>query len=166
MKLVLSAQERERLRQALQRATSTRLYRRLQAVLLADEGFSATRIATLTGASARSVQSWCARWRRSRRRHAPEAALGEKPRLGQQPVFATLTRHCLLAELAKDPLGLGYAAANWTAPLLARHLQAHLRVPVSTRTLRRRLHQAGLCWKRPRYVFAAPAEHLPQKKGR
>ena len=88
--------------------------------------------------------------------------MGEKPRLGQRPAFAEFTRRCLLDELAKDSLALGYAAANWTAPLLAHHLQ----VPVSTRTLRRRLHQAGLGWKRPRYVFAAPAEHLPQKKGR
>ena len=86
--------------------------------------------------------------------------------MGQPPGFTTLTRQLLLGELAKNPLRLGYAAANWTAPLLARHFQGRWQVPISTRTLRRRLHAAGLRWKRPRYVFAAPAENLPQKKGR
>ena len=165
MRLVLQEEERKCIRQAMQRAGSSRLYRRLQSVLLAGEGFSAARIATFTGASARSVQSWCATWRRSRRQ-PPEEALGEKPRLGQPPGFTTLTQRLLLSELAKDPLRLGYAAANWTAPLLARHFQVRWQVPISARTLRRRLHAAGLRWKRPRYVFAAPAENLPQKKGR
>jgi transposase len=36
---------------------------------------------------------------------------------------------------------------------------------VSTRTLRRRLHDAGYRWKRPRYAYAGRATHLTQKKG-
>jgi transposase len=75
-----------------------------------------------------------------------------------------LSRRRLLAELTKDPLALGYAATNWTVPLLARHLQ-RLGLPITARTLRRRLHAAGLRWKRPRYVFAAPEPNLAQKKG-
>lgn len=150
----------------MQQASEVRLYRRLQVVWLAGEGFSAARIAALTGRSARSVKYWCAAWRRSRQRRVPEEALGEKPRLGRAPTFDALTHARLLAEMAKDPLALGYAAANWTVPLLARHLRNHLQISIGPRTLRRRLHAAGLRWKRPRYVFAAPAEHLPQKKGR
>ncbi len=71
----------------------------------------------------------------------------------------------LLDTLADDPLALGYAATNWTVPLFAAHLrrQSH---PVSARTLRRRLHAAGRRWKRPRFVFAEPAPHVAQKKGR
>jgi transposase len=166
MKLVLQAKERERLLQALQRVGDVRLYRRLQAVWLAGEGLSATRIAELIGASVRSVKYWCARWRRGRRRHDPAEVLAEQPRLGAPPAFAELTTERLLDELSQDPLALGYAAANWTVPLLARHLQKQWQIAISPRTLRRRLHAAGLRWKRPRYVFAAPAEHLPQKKGR
>ena len=98
------------------------------------------------------------------RRH-PQKALAEKPRLGRHPVVPALDRARLLAELAQDPLALGYAATNWTVPLLAAHLrrQGH---PISPRTLRRRLHAAGLRWKRPRFVFAEPAPHVAQKKGR
>jgi transposase len=167
MKVALSSAERTRLRGAMQRTASARLYRRLQAVLLAGEGYSAAGIGALTGASARSVQHWCTRWRRSFPRRQPEKVLGEPPRRGRRPVVPTLDRARLLSELAKDPLSLGYAAANWTVPLLvARPLRQRCRLSVSARTLRRRLHAAGLRWKRPRFVFAKPEPHPAQKKGR
>jgi hypothetical protein len=60
------------------RATSARLYRRLQAVWLAGEGHSATRVAAITGASARSVRYWCATRRRSKEHgHPAKGARGE-----------------------------------------------------------------------------------------
>jgi transposase len=166
MKLVLTAAERAGLRAAMKRAVSVRLYRRLQAVLLAGDGATVARIAALTGASPRSVQYWCASWRRSDQRRHPQKALEEKPRLGRQPGLPELNRARLLAEMAKNPLALGYAATHWTVPLLARHLQERLKLPISARTLRRRLRAAGLRWKRPRFVFAEPEAHLAQKKGR
>ena len=150
----------------MKQAASARLYRRLQAVLLAGEGASATRIATVTGAGIRSVQGWCATWRRSKECRHPQKALAEKPRLGRRSVLPALDRARLLAELAKDPLALGYAASNWTVPLLAAHLRQHCRLPINAHTLRRRLRAAGLRWKRPRFVFAEPATHVAQKKGR
>ncbi len=75
----------------------------------------------------------------------------------------TLDRVRLLSKLACDPLALGYAAANWTVLLLAGHLRRQ-GYPVTARTLRRRLHAAGLRWKRPRFVFrrACPARR-PEK---
>ena len=45
-------------------------------------------------------------------------------------------------------------------PLLAHDLAAK-GLAVSPRTLRRRLHEAGYRWKRPRYVYVARAAHLP-----
>ena len=77
-----------------------------------------------------------------------------------------LDRARLLAEMAQDPLALGYAATNWTVPLLAAHLRQRCGLPINAHTLRRRLHAAGLRWKRPRFVFAEPAPHVAQKKGR
>ncbi len=94
--MTLTAAERTRLRAAIKQATSVRLYRRLQAVLLAGEGASATRIAAITGVSPRSVQNWCAAWRRSARRRQPQKALAEKPRLGRQPGLPDLGPHAAL----------------------------------------------------------------------
>ena len=165
MDVVLTAAERRGLRVAMKRAASARLYRRLQAVWLAAEGHSATQVAAISGASVRSVQGWCATWRRSKVRRQPQKALAEKPRLGRHPVVPALDHAKLLAEVAQDPLALGYAATNWTVPLLAAHLRRQ-GFPITARTLRRRLHAAGLRWKRPRFVFAEPAPHVAQKKGR
>jgi transposase len=164
MDLALSAAERRRLRVAMRKAVTARLYRRLQAVRLAGEGRSTQEVAAITGASRRSVQHWCRAWRRAAARRRPEQVLAEKPHRGRPPGMRALSRKRLLAELAKDPLALGYAATNWTVPLLARHLQRR-GLPMRARTLRRRLHAAGLRWKRPRYVFATPEPNLPQKKG-
>jgi transposase len=165
MDFALNGAERRRLRKTMKKAVTARLYRRLQAVLLVGEGRPTKEVAAITGASRRSVQHWCRRWRRSAGCHRPpERGLAEKPHRGRPPGVKGLSRRRLLAELAKDPLALGYAATNWTVPLLARHLQRR-GLPITARTLRRRLHAAGLRWKRPRYVFAAPEPNLPQKKG-
>jgi transposase len=164
MDLALSAAERRRLRATMRKAVTARFYRRLQAVLLVGEGRSTKEVAAITGASRRSVQHWCQTWRRSAARRRPEQGLAEKPHRGRPRGVKGLSRRRLLAQLAKDPLALGYAATHWTVPLLARHLQ-RLGLPVTARTLRRRLHAAGLRWKRPRYVFAPPEPNLAQKKG-
>ena len=133
-------------------------------MLLAGEGRPTKEVVAITGASRRSVQYWCRAWRRSAARRRPEQVLAEKPRRGRPPGVSALSRERLLAESSKGPLALGYAATNWTVPLLAHHLQG-LGLPITARTLRRRLHAADLRWKRPRYVFAAPEPNLPQKKG-
>ena len=86
MEIILTAAERVRLRGAMKQAASARLYRRLQAVFLAGKGHSATQVAAIIGSSPRSVQYWCATWRRSKARRQPQQALAEKPRLGRHPV--------------------------------------------------------------------------------
>jgi len=48
---------------------------------------------------------------------------------------------------------------------LTSYLQEECGCPVSERTLRRRLHEGGWRWKRPRYVFCERDAHVGQKKG-
>ena len=79
-------------------------------------------------------------------------------------IHHTLTPQRLATALARDPRHCGYQATSWTVPLLAHDLAAK-GLAVSPRTLRRRLHEAGYRWKRPRYVYVERAAHLPQKKG-
>ena len=76
-----------------------------------------------------------------------------------------LTPERLAALLARDPREAGYRATNWTVPLMVHYLAAHEHITVSARTLRRRLHEAGWRWKRPRYVYVERADHVGQKKG-
>jgi len=61
---------------------------------------------------------------------------------------------------AADELGFKIIATSGTQKALAAK-----GIAVSPRTLRRRLHEAGYRWKRPRYVYVQRAAHLSQKKG-
>jgi transposase len=82
---------------------------------------------------------------------------------GRQPKSP---RRVSLQELARDPLKLGYNTTIWTAPLLASHLSQRYDAQITPRTLRRRMKEVGLGWKRPRYVYAAKDPHRAYKKGR
>ena len=161
---VFTHHDRRRLAAALRRERDARHGRRLQAVLLVAEGRQVGEVAALLKAGRRWVTKALARYRQ---RRCP-ADLAEGARAGRPPLAPALDGDLLAAVLAADPLALGYAASGWTTPLLATHLRVHFgeQAAVSVRTLRRRLHTAGLAWKRPRDVFGAKEPHRAQKKGR
>ena len=77
-----------------------------------------------------------------------------------------ITDECIRRELQKDPVTLGYSSTTWTVKLLANHLSRTTGCQITERTPRRRMREAGLRWKRPRYVFATKDPHRAQKKGR
>jgi len=60
---------------------------------------------------------------------------------------------------------LGYHTTGWTVSLLADYLQAKYGSAISARTLRRRMRDWDLCWKRSRYVYATKDPNRAQKKG-
>jgi transposase len=158
---VFTSHDRRRLTAALHRARDARHYRRLQAVWLVAQGYSARTVAGLLKASRRWMTKVLARYRL---RRCP-ADLAEAKRSGLPRVASELSTEQLLALLRTDPRTLGYAASGWTAPLLAAHLRRSGMGPLSVWTLRRRLHAADFAWKRPRYVFAQKEPHRAQKKG-
>ena len=104
------------------------------------------------------------RWLVQYRAEHVATALLDRPRSGRPRRQPRLTPQRLAAALARDPRRCGYQATSWTVPLLAHDLAAK-GLAVSAQTLRRRLHEAGYRWKRPRYVYVARAAHLAQKKG-
>ena len=157
----LGAQDRRRLAAALAAARQARTYRRLEALLLVAEGHSVAEAARRCRVDRSSVHRWRAQYVAQRNAEA----LADHPRSGRPRQADALTPRQLAAVLARDPRGCGYRATSWTAPLLAHHLAVHDGIALSARTLRRRLHDAGYRWKRPRYVYVERADHLAQKKG-
>jgi transposase len=154
--------QRRHLRRAMQQAASARLFRRLQAVLGVAQGESAAWAAQGAGVDRSTVHRWVERYRQS---HRVEDLI-DVPHLGR-PRQADELDEALLAEvLAEDPHQHGLLATSWTVPLLAAHLSEAYGCVVSERTLRRRLHEYGWRWKRPRYVYHERAPHVAQKKGR
>jgi transposase len=153
--------DRRKLRVAVRAATDARHLRRVQAVLLFGQGRPLTLICSATGLSRQSVYNAV---RRYRCRHRPED-LADRARPGRPRVARPVGRRSILAALRVDPRSAGFNATTWTVALLARYLSARLGVTIGPRTLRRRMHAAGLRWKRPRYVYHLRDPHAPQKRG-
>lgn len=153
--------DRRLLLDAMIKVRDARHSRRLQAVWLVALGRGLREAAGLLGASERWVRKWLARYRMH---HRPED-LAEGMRPGRPRVAGALTKKRLVAALKRDPLKLGYSSTTWTVPLLTTHLGKKYGASFSKRTVRRRMREAGLRWKRPRYVFAKKDPHRAQKKG-
>jgi transposase len=158
---VFTRADRGRLERALQAARLARDYRRLEAVLLVAEGHPPREAARRVRSDVTSVRRWVARYAATRE----PGALADRPRPGRHRTAPELTRAVVAAALARDPRELGYRATTWTVPLLVSYFAAHVRITISARTLRRRLHELGYRWKRPRYTYSGRASHLGQKKG-
>jgi transposase len=153
--------DRQRLARALARATDLRFFRRVQAVLLLARGFSIPEAAQITATKPNAVYRWLRVYLRT---HQPER-LRDAPRSGRPPVARRITDARILRQFRRDPLRLGYNTTGWTVALLAQHLGGKYGCPISVRTLRRRMRDLGLRWKRPRYVYADKDPHRAQKKG-
>lgn len=157
-----SRQDRYRLSQALGRTRDVRLFRRVQAVLRVAEGCSVSAAAWQAGVARTSLQRWIALYGRTHR----VESLADAPRSGRPREADDLDDELVTEVLALGPREQGYRATTGTVPLLTTYLREQYGCLVSTRTLRRRWHDFGWRWKRPRYVFSQRAPHLAQKKGR
>jgi transposase len=153
--------DRRRLTRAFVRATELRFFRRLQAVLLVARGFPVAEVARITGAKPDAVYDWVRLYLRT---HDP-GSLRDAPRSGRPRAASRITDARILREFRRDPLRLGYNTTGWTVELLAEHLGRKYGCPISARTLRRRMRDLGLRWKRPRYAYADKDPHRAQKKG-
>src|SRR5436305_978630 len=153
--------DRRRLTRALERATEARIFRRIQAVLLVALGWAVAEAARVTGARTGAIYDWLRRYLRGHQ----VASLEDAPRAGRPRAAARVTDARIVREFRRDPLRLGYNTTGWTVALLAAHLGRKYNCPISARTLRRRMRDLGLCWKRPRYVYAEKDPHRAQKKG-
>ena len=156
----LTAYDRRKLERAQRQARDARHFRRLLAIKLIAEGKGPGEAAHVAALSRPAVYFWLERYLAER---TPSALL-DTPRSGRPRKAPRLTSKRLRRVVRGSPEKAGWASHGWTVPLLCAHLQRQ-GFEVSPRTLRRRLHQAGLAWKRPRYVYATAAPHPGQKKG-
>jgi transposase len=154
--------DRHHLAQALKHVTMVRAYKRLQAVRLVATGRAVKEVAQIVGVSGQTIYNWVNCYLR---KHVV-ATLFDALRTGRPRVAPGITAARIKREFGRDPLRLGYQATVWTVPLFTAHLSRRYRCRLSPDTLRRRMRQLGLRWKRPRYVYAEKEPHLPQKKGR
>jgi transposase len=155
-------QDLKRLATAMKAANKASEYRRLQAVRLVAQGYTIADVARLTQAPERSVYRWVEKYLET---HSV-LALKHHEGAGRPEAAKLITRARILREHQRDPFKLGYNTNVWMVALLAHRLSQVYQCPITERTLRRRMKEIGLVWKRPRYVFVTKEPHRAQKKGR
>jgi transposase len=148
------------LSRALKRTKEAKVYQRILALRLLAAGWSVSGAARFIHRSRQTVYHWLHRYGRRHRIADLQAA----PRPGRPRQAPVLTEARILRELRRSPLAMGYAALSWTVPLLTWHLQRRYQCQISPWTLRRRMKQIGLEWKRPRYVYVEKDPYRAQKK--
>ena len=161
MRVMLRDEERAELEAAQRTSRNVRHWRRYQAVLLRGEGVPLATVAQTLGCTQASVCNGTRAWRERGARGVAEGIHpGAERRLDR-------TAERLLEALVEegDPQAPGYAATNWTAPLLHTEL-AQQGWSASERTLRRTLHRLGYRWKRPKFVLGRPDPAYAEKKSR
>jgi transposase len=153
--------DEQRLAEAEHKVEEVRTYRRIQAVLLVAQGRTVPEVAEIAGVRPWAVYDWIRTYLQT---HDPDS-LRDTPRPGRPRAAAAITNERIAREIRRDPMQLGYNSTGWTVALLADHLRRKYDSAITVRTLRRRMHDLGLRWKRPRYTYAAQDPHRAQKKG-
>lgn len=153
--------DEQRLAQAEHRVDEVRTYRRIQAVLLVAQGRTVPEVAEIAGVRPWAVYDWIRTYLQT---HDPDR-LRDAPRPGRPRAATAITNERIAREIRRDPMRLGYNSTGWTVALLADHLRHKYGSAITVRTLRRRMRDLGLRWKRPRYTYAAQDPHRAQKKG-
>jgi transposase len=150
----LTSPQRRLLRRALGATDDASYYRRLLAVLELDRGRPAAEVAAALGVTRQSVSHWARAYRR-----APRPATLADHYGGGRPTAWTDDLQALLRSCFRQrPDQLGYAAVNWTVPVLQEHLRRRAGVWLSDDTIRRQLQRWGYVWKRFRYVLPPDPE--------
>ncbi|RYZ52185.1 MAG: transposase [Chitinophagaceae bacterium] len=154
----LLARKLERYRQSVK---DRRNYLRMQAVLLVLRGETSSRVAGVLSCSRQAVNKWVRCYLAS---GAPSSLLTQA-RSGRPRKGGELHRETISKALMLNPFSLGYKVGAWTVALLCPYLLDDEQIVISPHTLRRRLHQWGFRYKRPRYVYEEKEPSLAQKKG-
>lgn len=130
--------QRKLLIKRLQTASCPKYRRRIQIMLLADEGKSQTQICTELKCSARTASYWML-----------VAQTGKAHELGKHPFgrpkTVTTDYQVRLEELARSsPRQHGYPFEQWTGRWLSKHLATEFGIVVSERHINRLLKEMGL----------------------
>jgi len=135
------------LRQLARQAVG-RVSERAHFVMLAAQGYSPAAIGVLLGYDVQTVRTWLKAYQR-----LGCVGLDDAPRSGRPPKDRHLTA-VVQAQAGQPPPNFGYLQSCWTVALLVLHLAGRFRMTVSASRIRRALHQAEFCWKRPKLAPA------------
>lgn len=153
----LASSERRQLREQMRSTSDARAVRRCGALLRLDRGDPVAEVAVDLGVSRQSLYNWKRKFVRQGN------GLSDAERSGRPSVWRPRHVRRLQQALDESPREVGFQAVSWTAGLLKAHLQEVLDFDVSTRSIRRKLHDLEYVWKRFRYRLKPDPEREKKK---
>lgn len=152
---LLSPFQRKLLQKSLQTDLRPEYRRRIEIMVMADEGYSQTQICEALGCSQETARYWIARARDGQAHQWNDNPMGRPKTISDE----YLER---LKDLVKrSPREYGYPFERWTARWLGKHLAKELGIEVCDRHISRLLKEMGLS-TRPKRDTAAT--DLPKTK--
>lgn len=128
-------------------------HRRLQIMLLADQGKSQTQICQMLGCSQEMARYWSAVAQAGLAHTWQERGIGRPKTVNDQYIER-------LKELVShSPSDYGYAFGCWTAQWLSKHLATEFGIEISERHINRLLKQMGLSTKQKRSFAKGATNH-------
>lgn len=162
--LTLSLSERRALGKQIQATKDVKVLKRAQAFLWLSEGISIHEISQRLGISRQTMYDWVSSYE-NRRNTSFIRRLQDRQKPGRPPRQSSVVLRELDALLRASPREHGFHHAGWTASLLGKALKREHGLDISTKTIRRCLHQSHYVWKRPRYALARQSPTWAQEKG-
>lgn len=162
--LALSLSERRALKKHIKATKDVKVLKRAQAFLWLSEDMSVREISKRWAISRQTLYDWVSSYQ-NRRNTSFIDRLHDRPKPGRPPRKSTVILRELAVLLSASPRQYGYPHAEWTASLLAKVMHREHALEVSTKTMRRCLHQLRYVWKRPGYALARQSKTWAQAKG-
>lgn len=156
------ASDRRKLGLYLRKGLDKAAHLRVLAVYRMCCGVSVSALADQLQVSRQAIYKWVRLYCAS---HDPVQLLSPH-RSGRPRQYDPISKERIVEALRLDPSALGFASGTWTVALLAGYLNERYATHISAHTLRRRMKELGLRYKRPKYVYEEKEPHLAQKKGR
>lgn len=138
-----------------------RIRTRAQIILLAGDGLSAPKIATIVQLDPESVRHHLKRYR-----DEGIEGLVDRPRSGRPATATPNYVEAALTALRRRPRALNLPFSLWTIPRLLDYLYEQTDIRVSDETLRVHLRAHGISFSHPQHKVSSPDPEYTQKKRR
>jgi len=135
---ILSPHHRSVLQQRLATDLRPEYRRRIQIMLLADEGYSQTKICEQLGCSHETARYWI-----TMAQSGCALQWSDRP-MGRPKTVNDAYRDRLRQLVTHSPREFGYPFRRWSAHWLAKHLERELEIKISTRYINYLLKEMGL----------------------
>ena len=145
-----------RLRRMYDRAAGARVRRRLQTILLAQQGYATHEIARVTRQSQMNVRRGIHRFGQ----HGCDGLL-EMERSGRPADITPAIENFLRTVVGQLPRRYGYRHAGWTTHLLAKLIGGRFKRRVTGECIRQHLKRAGIVCRRPTWTVKHKAQAQP-----